>query len=153
MFLEETSMISKKVQLSAKKEEELCAAGKCFKCKEHGHMAWNCPTNNSLKPSSLDKPPELSSFSLVIDLGKTEKLRDACLPECSSLSLGMIDIREDSDSDGLEYFNLPEPNDGHDMIGNDTDYDDLPELESEYNSDDERPQYGNESESLDKLSD
>jgi len=102
---------TKKVQLSVKEGEELRAAGKCFKCKEHGHMARNCPTNNSIKSSSLGKPLGLSSFSLGIDLQETERLRNAGLPEHSSLFLGMIDIRGDSNSDDLEYLNPTE--EGH----------------------------------------
>jgi len=151
---------TKKVQLSAKEEEDLCAAGKCFKCKEHGHMARNCPTNNSVKSSSSGKPLGLSSFSLGIDLQETERLRYAGLPERSGLSLGMVDIRGDSNSDDLEYLDPTE--EGHpsgsdnaalDLFEDDFEFDDLPELMLVSDSDEEGPSYDTESDISDEQSD
>ena len=149
---------TKKVQLSVKEEEELCAAGKCFKCKEHGHMARNCPTNNSVKSSSSGKPPGLSSFSLGIDLEETERLRDASLPERSGLSLGFVNIGGDSDGDDLEYLDPPE--ESHppgsdtllDLVKDDSEFDDLLELVPVSDSEDESPSYDDESEISDEQS-
>jgi len=151
---------TKKVQLSVKEEEELRAAGKCFKCKEHRHMARNCSTNNSVKSSSSEKPLGLSLFSLGIDLQETERLRDAGLSECSGLSLRMVNIRGDSNSDDLEY--LDPTKEGHpsgsdnaalDLFEDDSKFDDLPELMPVSDSDEEGPSYDTESDISDKQSD
>ena len=124
-------------------------------------MARNCPTNNSVKSSSSGKPPGLSSFSLGIDLEETERLRDACLPEGSGLSLGMIDLGGDSDSDGLEYIDPPvidrppesESDNVQDLVESDSEFDDLPELMSESDPDIEDIPDDYESVSSDEQSD
>ena len=137
-------------------------AGKCFKCKEHGHMARkrNCSINNSIKSSSSGKPLGLSLFSLGIDLQEMERLGDAGLSERSSLSLRMVDIRGDSNSDDLEYLNPTEK--GHpsgsdntalDLFKDDSKIDDLPELMPVSDSDEEGPSYDTELDISDEQSD
>jgi len=132
-------------------------AGKCFKCKEHGHMARNCPTNNSIKSSSSGKPPDLSSFSLGIDLEETERQRDAGLSERSGLSLRFVNIGGDSDGDDLKYLDPPEESHlpGSDMlldlVKDNSEFDNLPELMPVSDSEDEGPSY-DESEISDEQS-
>ena len=50
--------------LSEKEKTEL--VGKCYLCKELGHMAQNCPQSNKVKSNS-GKPPGASNFSIEFD--------------------------------------------------------------------------------------
>jgi len=55
-----------KTDLSAKEKAELSASGKCFTCKEAGHLAQNCPKGNSVR-SSNSKPPGVPNFSIELE--------------------------------------------------------------------------------------
>ena len=57
-----------KLKSNINKEEraELLASGKCFTCKEAGHIASNCPKSNTMRPSS-SSPPEVPSFNIGLD--------------------------------------------------------------------------------------
>ncbi|KAF8804875.1 hypothetical protein BYT27DRAFT_7106071, partial [Phlegmacium glaucopus] len=50
-------------QLSVKEKAELISAGKCFECKETGHLARNCPTKTTVK-SNGSRPPGASTFNI-----------------------------------------------------------------------------------------
>ena len=43
---------------------QLRAEGKCFNCKELGHMSRNCPHKNTVKGSGGNKPPGVPSYSM-----------------------------------------------------------------------------------------
>ena len=47
---------SKSSNLSEKEMAELRAAGKCFECKEVGHMSRNCPQKNTMR-GGTSRPP------------------------------------------------------------------------------------------------
>jgi hypothetical protein len=49
--------------LSEKEKAELLAAGKCFNCKETGHMSRSCPKKSFVKSSS-SQPPGVSNFNV-----------------------------------------------------------------------------------------
>ena len=60
-----------KVQkLSEEEASELRAAGKCFNCKEIGHIARNCPHLNSMKGNGGSKPPGIASYNMEMTLKK-----------------------------------------------------------------------------------
>ncbi|KNZ71265.1 hypothetical protein J132_00094 [Termitomyces sp. J132] len=65
-----------RVILSQEEEAELRAANKCFKCREEGHLARNCPRAHTAR-SSTGKPPGLRAYGLSVDLAETEQLRMA----------------------------------------------------------------------------
>ena len=47
---------------------QLRAKGKCFICKEVGHMSRNCPQNNTVKGNGGKKPPGVSTFSMNMSI-------------------------------------------------------------------------------------
>ena len=53
-------------RLSEKVQEELQAAGKCFICKETGHLSWNCPKKNIVRSRS-QRPPGTAAFNLELE--------------------------------------------------------------------------------------
>ena len=104
----------KKSKLSNKEKEELCAANKCFNCKETGHTAHACPKWRNVAPTSGNKPPGLHNYNIEIathDIGYLEKL-DATTESNNSLGLRMmsfdkLDLSEErSTSD--RYFKIYE---------------------------------------------
>ncbi|KAF9470907.1 hypothetical protein BDN70DRAFT_820720, partial [Pholiota conissans] len=104
------------VPLSEKERADLLAAGKCFYCKEAGHMARNCPKRSSLK-SGTNRPPGLSTFSIGQDkLGadtgdsEVEYIDDESIDKLRANSIEfipshfrLIDLAE------RERWSLPEP--------------------------------------------
>ncbi|KAF9001165.1 hypothetical protein BDQ17DRAFT_1244713 [Cyathus striatus] len=63
-------------KLTDKEKSELLAAGKCFRCRETGHLSHNCPLGNTVKSDS-NKPPGVSSFNMEISeevVDETEEL-------------------------------------------------------------------------------
>ena len=76
---------------------ELRAAGKCFKCKEVGHLSRNCPTTNTMK-GSTSKPPGVSSFSIQMDLINDQEDHGEIL---ESMPVGMISLADAAES-GME---------------------------------------------------
>ena len=73
--------------LSEKGKTEL--VGKCYLCKEPGHMARNCPQSNKVKSNSR-KPPGASNFNIEFD-NKVEVLE--------SLPLGMVGFESQEATD------------------------------------------------------
>ncbi|KAI9068657.1 hypothetical protein FKP32DRAFT_1561275, partial [Trametes sanguinea] len=62
--------------LSEKERAELLAAGKCFVCKETGHLSRNCPTASRVSGNRKGGAPGLTSFNVELDLSEAERLRD-----------------------------------------------------------------------------
>jgi len=84
--------------LSKREEDELCAAGKCFRCKESGHLACNCPTANHAKSSS-GKPPGLGAYSIRLGAAEIEHLYESTLVDTTEgVRINMIsfDMTDDS---------------------------------------------------------
>lgn len=50
--------------LMDKEMAQLRAEGKCFNCKEPGHMSCNCPHKNVVKGSGNNKLPGVPSYSM-----------------------------------------------------------------------------------------
>ena len=50
--------------LMDKEMAQLRAEGKCFNCKEPGHMSRNCPHKNIMKGNRNNKPPRVPSYSM-----------------------------------------------------------------------------------------
>ena len=68
--------------LPEKEKAEL--VGKCYLCKEPGHMTWNCPQGNRVK-SNTGKPPGMSNFDIEFN-NEIDILE--------SLPLGMIEVKK-----------------------------------------------------------
>ncbi|RDB15248.1 hypothetical protein Hypma_004761 [Hypsizygus marmoreus] len=83
-------------QLTDKEKDELRAAGKCFRCKEAGHMSRNCPKGQTVK-SNGKQPPGVSSFSLEVQIEEMERLHGLAdtteLIHC--LDLGMVSLLDE----------------------------------------------------------
>jgi reverse transcriptase-like protein/aspartyl protease/zinc knuckle protein len=90
--------------LSDKEMAELRAAGKCFKCKNIGHMSKDCPENNSVPGNGTNRPPGIPSYSmqmnLIEDIDDSEEVLE-------SMPVGMMSIGPDTSS---EYYYQANPN-------------------------------------------
>ncbi|KAH9851430.1 hypothetical protein C2E23DRAFT_860614 [Lenzites betulinus] len=63
--------------LTDKDRDELRAAGKCYNCRETGHLSRNCPRSNQVSNTRSGKPPGLAAFSVgVAQLADTDSLRE-----------------------------------------------------------------------------
>lgn len=62
-------------KLSEKERAELQAAGKCFVCKEPGHLSRNCPRANNARSNRKGRPPGVSVNAMHVDIAGTEQLR------------------------------------------------------------------------------
>jgi hypothetical protein len=49
--------------------------GKCFICKEAGHMSHQCPKRTNVPSNRRDRPPGVPSYAMHVDTGETERLR------------------------------------------------------------------------------
>ncbi|KAG5641582.1 hypothetical protein DXG03_004695, partial [Asterophora parasitica] len=65
-----------KLQLSDKERNELLEAGKCFKCKETGHVSQHCPKGTYVRSDKSGKAPGIPNFSIGIDLKNAEQARE-----------------------------------------------------------------------------
>ncbi|KAF8805780.1 hypothetical protein BYT27DRAFT_7103732 [Phlegmacium glaucopus] len=78
-----------KPKLSEKEMAELRASGKCFNCKEVGHMSRNCPDLQTVKGGGA-RPPGVPSYSmdmtLVEDIADTNDVLE-------SMPVGAISVR------------------------------------------------------------
>lgn len=68
--------ISFKTPMSEKDRTELTAAGKCFRCREVGHVSRNCPQGLNVRSNRTGRPPGISSAKVSIALAKAERIRD-----------------------------------------------------------------------------
>ncbi|GJF00986.1 polyprotein, partial [Phanerochaete sordida] len=64
---------ARRPKLSDRERAELQAAGKCFVCREPGHLSRNCPRANSARSSRSGRPPGVTINT--IDVAGTEQLR------------------------------------------------------------------------------
>jgi hypothetical protein len=81
-------------QLSDKEKADLISVGKCFNCKEPGHLARNCPKINTVKTGGR-KPPGLTSFHIGFDLKEADTLYASIDDEVEvleSLPFGMLEF-------------------------------------------------------------
>jgi hypothetical protein len=62
-------------KLSDRERNELLASGKCFRCKEPGHLSWNCPRGNSVQSGRPNRPPGISSNNIEVDFNDVDRLR------------------------------------------------------------------------------
>ncbi|KAH0586572.1 hypothetical protein H2248_007797 [Termitomyces sp. 'cryptogamus'] len=80
-----------KYALSKEEEAELRAVNKCFRCKEEGHLARNCPRAHVAR-STGDRPPGISAYGMSINLEETEQLRVSSLEEITELTIGALSL-------------------------------------------------------------
>ncbi|KAG6824154.1 hypothetical protein H0H92_007833, partial [Tricholoma furcatifolium] len=65
-----------KPSLSEKERNELLAAGKCFRCKETGHVARQCPKGTFVRSDKSGKPPGVPSFGIDLALDEAELFQE-----------------------------------------------------------------------------
>ena len=128
---------------------EHAASGKCFGCRETGHLYCNCPQLNSVKGSS-NCPPSHLNFNIEVDTLDIEDLHHADLAiedELNGAGVGPaveIEYKDDFNGNdpgvGDEYYNEPgaakeeEPDDALDLAVMCLLYDLSAETDSENNS-------------------
>ena len=81
--------------MSDKERSDLLAAGKCFICKEPGHMSQNCPHKHTVK-SDGPKPPGTSSYNIEL-LAPSQEV-DESVEVLDSLPLGALFFTEDTEA-------------------------------------------------------
>jgi hypothetical protein len=75
--------------LSEKDMAQLRAEGRCFFCREIGHLSRNCPRKNSMPGNGKNKPPGVPSYSMEMTvIESTEDASDVL----DSMPLGSINI-------------------------------------------------------------
>ncbi|KAG6808267.1 hypothetical protein H0H92_004680 [Tricholoma furcatifolium] len=65
-----------KPALSDKEQNELLAAGKCFCCKETGHVAQQCSKGTFIRSDKSGKPPEVPSFGIDVAMDEAELFQE-----------------------------------------------------------------------------
>ncbi|KAJ3790073.1 hypothetical protein GGU10DRAFT_398330 [Lentinula aff. detonsa] len=88
-----TAKDSREERLSQKEARELRAAGKCFTCKETGHISRDCPRTNSVKSDKKYTPPGLATNNIEWDLlNDVEQLREEAerTMDVKRLTVGML---------------------------------------------------------------
>ena len=93
-----------------KEKEDLRMEGKCFVCKEPGHMARNCPTHNRVRSNHPGRAPGVTINNVDVDYNEIELLRTLA----DSASVGNIELfelefesSEDDESESNTSDNLP----------------------------------------------
>ncbi|KAG5635146.1 hypothetical protein H0H81_012288 [Sphagnurus paluster] len=81
-----------KLTMSDRERNKLLAAGKCFKCKEAGHVARQCPKGTFVKSDKSGKAPGVPNFSIGIDLDWVEESRQlaATTEELYGVGVGSV---------------------------------------------------------------
>ncbi|PSR74038.1 hypothetical protein PHLCEN_2v10177, partial [Hermanssonia centrifuga] len=88
--------------LSDKDKADLRAAGKCFHCRDAGHLARNCPQVNNARSGNPGHPPGMSSFGMSIDFGHIEHLKDEeGLASLEGILCNMMEIGNEGGDDGF----------------------------------------------------
>jgi hypothetical protein len=61
-------------KLSKEEHDRLMSEGKCFICKEAGHMSCQCPKCTNIPSNQRDRPLGVPSYAMHVDTGETEQL-------------------------------------------------------------------------------
>jgi hypothetical protein len=79
-------------QLSNKEKDELWAVGKCFCCKETGHMSCDCPRGKTMMMKG-NKTLGMASYN--IELQNMDELRDLAemTATIDKLHVGVVDLQ------------------------------------------------------------
>ena len=86
--------------LSEKDMAQLRAEGKCFVCKEVGHISRNCPKRNNVPGNGSNRPPGVPSYSMNMEVIESDDSGETL----ESLPVGFIDV-----SPGTVATEIPEP--------------------------------------------
>ena len=85
--------------LTEKEMAQLRAEGKCFNCKETGHLSRNCPRKNNITGKGNNKPPGLPSYSMEMTI-LDEDLDDG--DTLDTMPVGAIDFGEPDNQEFIE---------------------------------------------------
>ena len=85
--------------LTEKEMAQLRAEGKCFNCKETGHLSRNCPRKNNMAGKGNNKPPGLPSYSMEMTI-LDEDLDDG--DTLDTMPVGAIDFGEPKNQEFIE---------------------------------------------------
>ncbi|KAL1937481.1 hypothetical protein VTO73DRAFT_13133 [Trametes versicolor] len=83
--------------LSEQERAEMRAAGKCFVCRETGHLSRNCPRGSRVQSNSKGHAPGLTSFNVELDFTDAEQLRSLAesTQGMDSLELGSMEVENE----------------------------------------------------------
>ncbi|KAG9087113.1 hypothetical protein FRC07_012906 [Ceratobasidium sp. 392] len=97
---------SDKPKMSREERNELCAAGKCFVCKEPGHTVKDCPTRNTAKPATVFSAAVQLKHDLIDELRKQRE--QPCI-DIASIQLG-TNAPETNESEGNSSYEITPAN-------------------------------------------
>jgi Zinc knuckle len=86
--------------LSEKDMAQLRAEGKCFSCREVGHVSRNCPHKNNMPGNGNNKPPGVPSYSMEMAVIESDDSGEAL----ESMPVGFINVNPE-----VTIQNIPEP--------------------------------------------
>jgi hypothetical protein len=86
-------------RISDKERTELLAVGKCFNCKETGHLSRNCPHKSTIN-SPGSRPPGASSFNIELFASIHES--DESVEVLDSLPLGAVFLEDEPIDEEVE---------------------------------------------------
>ncbi|KIY52649.1 hypothetical protein FISHEDRAFT_69650 [Fistulina hepatica ATCC 64428] len=94
---------TERLQMSQEEKNRLLAAGLCFKCKEPGHLAKDCPSTNFIKSDKRNGPPGVQAGLSILEVQASSK--DMELPptdvEDSTAAIFMLLLPIENDQHNL----------------------------------------------------
>ena len=96
--------------LTDKEMAQLRAEGKCFNCKETGHMSRNCPHKNIVKGGGNNKPPGVPSYSMdmtvIVDDTDIGEVIQTMPVRAISIDPIVAEAVDESDEDWRKWYSI-----------------------------------------------